>query len=252
MNDRPNQEPQAVPVSRTAPPPPPPPLRAVPLIPVKVVDARPPFAPLATLGLTTVPRAGDLITIDLAGRRVSYKVDFVSCEPYDNVADVTLACLPNQPATTSNQLDPAKVNEFIQSQDQAFQKLEAYSKTIIALGYAGLFGVWAYVRNVLSHRAIVATALLVGFSLLVYVVWEVGSMIQRTQLQHRFNRLLLNNPADQAKAISDYLVLIRADQTRAVSIWRVVLVLTVIPGFAGALILLYNILADLIGLPQRP
>jgi hypothetical protein len=162
MNDLTNQELQAdalapapaipAPVPATAGPP----LRAIPFIPVKVIDSRPPFAPLATLVLNVVPRPGDGITIDLAGRRVGYKVDFVNVDPYDAFAHVTLGCSPNQPAAASGQVDPAKINEFIQSQDQAFQKLEAYSKTIIVLGYAGLFALWGFVKDHLSHHAIVA------------------------------------------------------------------------------------------------
>ena len=35
-------------------------------------------------------------------------------------------CSPNQPAAAGGQIDPAKINEFIQSQDQAFQKLSEF------------------------------------------------------------------------------------------------------------------------------
>ena len=228
------------------------PLRAIPLIPVKVVDGRSPFAPLATLVLNTLPRPGDWITIDLAGRRVDYRVDFVKFDPYDALAHVTLGCSPNQPAAAAGQVDPAKINEFIQSQDQVFQKLEAYSKTIIVLGYAGLFAIWGFVKDHLSHRAIVLTAMLVGFSLMIYIAWEVASMIQRTMLQHRFNQAIKAHPADQAKAITDFVEESRNAQLRANRVWQVILVLTVGPGFAGALILLYNVFADLTGLPQLP
>ena len=217
-----------------------------------MIDSRPPYAPLATLVLNVVPRPGDGITIDLAGRRVGYKVDFVNVDPYDAFAHVTLGCSPNQPAAAGGQVDPAKINEFIQSQDQAFQKLEAYSKTIIVLGYAGLFALWGFVKDHLSHRAIVATAMLVGFSLIVYIAWEVGSMVQRTLLHKRFNQTINARPADQAKAITDYLGQTRAAEIRGTSIWLVVLVLTVVPGFAGALILLLNVFADLTGLPPWP
>jgi hypothetical protein len=103
-----------------------------------------------------------MITVDLAGRRVGYKVDFVNFEPYDAIAHVTVGCSPNQ-STAGVQGDPAKINEFIQSQEQSFQKLEAYSKTIIVLGYAGLFGIWGFVKDHLSHRAVLATAMLAGF-----------------------------------------------------------------------------------------
>ena len=202
--------------------------------------------------LTTVPRPGDLITIDLAGRRVSYKVAFVNFEPYDNDAQVTLGCSPNQPAATGGQVDPGKLYEFIQSQDQGFQKLEAYSKTIITLGYAGLFAIWAFVKDHLSHRAVLTTALLVGFSLIVYIAWEVMQMINRTALQLRFNRAINDQPVDQAKAISDYLAQTRAEAARGARSWRVILILTVVPGFVGAGLLIWNVFADLTGLPPWP
>ena len=113
------------------------------------------------------------------------------------------------------------------------RNLEAYSKTIITLGYAGLFAIWAFVKDHLSHRAVLTTALLVGFSLIVYIAWEVIQMIHRTTLQLRFNRAINDQPADQAKAISDYLGQTRAEATRGALIWRVILILTVVPGFVG-------------------
>jgi hypothetical protein len=229
MNDLTNQQPQAdtpasvpataAPVPATAGPL----LRALAFIPVKVVDARPPFAPLATLTLSGVPRPGDGITIDLAGRRVYHRVDFVNFDPSDAVAHVTLGCSPNQPTTAGGQVDPAKINEFIQRQDQIFQKLEAYSKTIIVLGYAGLFALWGFVKDHLSHRAVVTTAALVGFSLIVYIASEIVEMQLRGLLHHRFNKAAEASPADQAKAISDFIEQARTDQRRAAGRWRVIL-----------------------------
>jgi hypothetical protein len=253
MNDLPHREPQAAAASDTAPaqaPSPPP--AALAFTRVKVVDARPPNAPLATLPLNALPRPGDLITIDLAGRRVLYRVDFVNFNPYDNDAQVTLGCSPNQPAPAGVQTDPAKVAEYIQRQEQIFQKLEAYSKTIIVLGYAGLFALWGFVKDHLSHRAIVWTAALVGSSLIVYIAWEVGLMVQRALFQHRFNQALKANPADWAKAINDFVEQTRAAEIRGTGWWLVILIFTVVPGFAGALILLYNVFAELIGLRAWP
>lgn len=246
MNDLTNQEPQAAPASAT---PPAPPSRPYTYIPVKVVDAHPPYPPLGTLlHLTAVPRPGDLITVDLGGRRAGYKVDFVNFEPYDTIAHVTLGCSPNQPAA-GVQSDPARSNEFIQSQEQSFQKLEAYSKTIITLGYAGLFAIWAFVKDHISHRAVLTTAMLVGFSLVVYAAWEVWLMIQRTMLHDRFNRAIKDHPANPAKAINEFVEQVRSDEIRGTHVWKIILALTVVPGFAGALILIYNVFAELTGLP---
>jgi hypothetical protein len=212
----------------------------------------PPFAPLATIWLTTVPRPGDLINIDFAGRRVGYKVVFVNFDPYDSDAQVTLGCSPDQPMIAGGQVDPAKINEFIQQQEQIFQKLEAYSKTIIVLGYAGLFAVWGFVKDHLSHRAIVTTAALVGFSLIVYIASEIVWMTERPLLHVRLSKVVTARPGDQARAINDFVEQARTLQTRAPRSWWVILLLTVVPGFAGALILLYNALANLTGLPPLP
>jgi hypothetical protein len=201
--------------------------------------------------LTTVPRPGDWINIDLAGRRVGYKVVFVNFDPYDSDTQVTLGS-PDQPMIAGGQVDPAKITEFIQQQDQSFQKLEAYSKTIIVLGYAGLFAVWGFVKDHLSHRAIVTTAVLVGFSLVIYIASEISGMVQRSLVHVRFNKAVIERPGDQAKAINDFLEQARTAQMRAARSWWVILLLTVVPGFAGALLLLYNALADLTGLPPWP
>lgn len=41
-------------------------------------------------------------------------------------------------------------------------------------------------------------------------------------------------------------------KVRGGRIWMVIQILTVLPGFAGALILIYNVFANLTGLPQWP
>jgi hypothetical protein len=161
-------------------------------------------------------------------------------------------CSQGQSAIPGGQADPAKINEFIQQQDQFFQKFEAYSKTIIALGYAGLFAVWGFVKDHLQHRAVVATASLVGFSLIIYIASEILEMQLRGLLHYRFNKAIEARPADQANAINDFLKQARTAQRRGAARWRVILPQTVLPGFAGALLLLYNAFADLTGLPQWP
>ena len=74
----------------------------------------------------------------------------------------------------------------------------------------------------------------------------------RGLLHHRFNKAIEARSADQAKAISDFVEQARNAQRRAAGRWRVILPLTVVPGFAGALLLLYNVFADLTRLPPWP
>jgi hypothetical protein len=159
--------------------------------------------------------------------------------------------MPSYPINAS-QFEPARFNDFVQTNEQAFQKAESYSKTMIGLGYVGLFAIWSFVQTHLSHRAILATALLGGFSLIIYIVWEVTQMFHRSILQLRFNRALIDDPTNRAKAINDFLDQTRTNMARDGRIWFVILFLTVVPGFLAALILLYNIFAGLTGLWPLP
>ena len=238
------RRPRRLPRPRPLPPQPPRPPHAYPFIPIKVIDARGTQRtarhPLPKRG----PPAGRLDQDRPRGSGVVYKVDFVNFEPYDATAHVTLGCSPNQPAAAV-QSDPAKVNEFIQAQQQSFQKAEAYSKTIIGLGYVGLFAIWSFVKDHLSHRAVLLTAMLTGFSLIVFIAWEIWLMIWRTRLQDRFNLAIKDRPADTAKAINDFVEQMRNDEIRGTRVWKYIQIFTVIPGFAAALILMYNVLAEL-------
>ena len=96
------------------------------------------------------------------------------------------------------------------------------------------------------------TAALVGFSLIVYIASEIQGMIQRSLLYLRFNQAVAARPADQLKAINDFVEQARTAQMRVAGRWWVILLLTVVPAFTGALILLYNAFADLTGLPPLP
>ena len=44
----------------------------------------------------------------------------------------------------------------------------------------------------------------------------------------------------------------RAEAARGARSWRVILILTVVPGFVGAGLLIWNVFADLTGLPPWP
>jgi hypothetical protein len=217
--------------------------QAYPYIPLRVVDSKSPYPTISTIVLNSVPRPGDGIMVDLGGRRVGYTVNSVQFDPYDAI-HVAIGCVPSE-SLGSGHIESAQIKELIQTNEQSFQKGESYSKTMIGLGYVGLFAIWSFVQGHLSHRAILATALLAGFSLLIYIAWEIGQMFQRSILQLRFNKALRNEPANQAKAINDFVDQTRTNIARDGYIWMVVLFFTLVPGLLAALILIYNICAGL-------
>jgi hypothetical protein len=74
----------------------------------------------------------------------------------------------------------------------------------------------------------------------------------RSARQLRFNVALKNHPNDHAKAINDFVAQTRAAMVRGGRIWIVILLFTVLPGFLAALLLIYNVSADLAGLRSLP
>ena len=177
------------------------------LITVKLIDGRHPFPILAVYRLLAVPRPGDLINIDIQGRRPSYRVMWVNFDPSDTISHVTLGCLPNEIAGSAGQADEAKLKErmddFIKSQLQIFDKLDAYSKAIMLGAYAGLFAIWSFAKDGLTARTTEWVAILAGISLLIYISWEIVGMVSRAVRHHQFNPLINKSPSEFFKALDD-------------------------------------------------
>jgi hypothetical protein len=226
------------------------------LIPVRIVDARPPFPLLWTVSLSAVPHPGDGIMVGIEGRLVPYRVGFANFNPFDTVAHVTLGCTPqeapNSPEVINSDTLKQRMDDYIKSQMQLFDKAEAYSKALILAGYAGLFGVWSFTKDVLTARASEWIALLVGASLLIYVTWEIIAMVYRVTLHNRFNMLVHKTPSDFFKALDNLNQSWRSANVRDMRVWRLALGATVLLGYSGALLLLFNAAAKLIGLPPWP
>jgi hypothetical protein len=231
---------------------------------VRLLDPRPPYPAIETYLLAAVPRAGELINVAIRGTLYLYKVEWVFINPFDKVSQVNVAIsrtdqptwpLSNSQPTNTNQQDARQNNpfdQFIKAQLQLFEKGESYSKVIILLGYAGIFAVWNYVKDVLTVKGMMLSAISVGISLLVYVSWEIMLMYGRATAHNNFNRLIFKTPEEFAKAYEEFSENNRKQMVADVRFWRVMLLITIGFGYAGTLLLLYNAAAKLTGLPQLP
>ncbi len=56
-------------------------------------------------------------------------------------------------------------------QTQAFDKSQSYNNIIVTLGYAGFFAIWNFTNDNLVEFDRALIALLLGFSLLVFITW---------------------------------------------------------------------------------
>jgi hypothetical protein len=223
----------------------------VTLVPVRLVDARPPYPLLARYRLLAVPRPGDGIMIDFEGRRVPYRVIFVNFDPFNDLTHITLGCLPSAEAGNGKEVSEAKLkqqmDDYVDSQHRLFERADAYAKAILLAGYAGLFGIWSFARDVLTATVTEWVALLVGISLVLYITWGIIQMITGTTRRYQFNLLVNNNPRDFFKALADRRATERSILIRDNRIWLFVLIPMVVFGYAGAALLLWKVAVKLLG-----
>jgi hypothetical protein len=77
-------------------------------------------------------------------------------------------------------------------------------------------------------------------------------MATRAFRHHKFNLLINKSPSEFFKALEDLRLTERSSMIRDAWAWRFILFATAGTGLAAALLLLYNVAAKLIGLPQWP
>lgn len=76
-------------------------------------------------------------------------------------------------------------HELLEAQKElladTFSQARAYTNVLLAAGYAGFFGIWAFVRSYLTPGEVLWSALLAMVSLAMFVAWEVFGMYMRSR-----------------------------------------------------------------------
>jgi hypothetical protein len=133
----------------------------------------------------------------------------------------------------------AAVQKFVGDlQSNTYDKAAAYTTLIVGAGYVGFFAIWGWVAPYLQRWETLSSALLIGSSLLMYVLWQVYGMITNAYSQMRIAKVIVAPNADVPKAFKDYENAARRAQSRIAIIQPLALWTTVAPGVTGALILL--------------
>lgn len=129
----------------------------------------------------------------------------------------------------------------------------AYDSAITVAGYGAFFGLWAGVAKDITPVARAATAFLMGTSLLLYILWTLGSMVARHRFDAQFAASMKKNQ-DAATAFLEWDAIERTKQAYLLWVqsrfWLPVFGTTVFLGLSGTLVLIYNSLAVATGLPQ--
>jgi hypothetical protein len=93
---------------------------------------------------------------------------------------------------------------------------------------------------------------LVGISLILYVSWEIFGMIQRAVGQAKFLALVDKSPTNFFQLLDQQEAENRRIGRRSFLAWKVVFTPTIVTGYAGALLLIYNAAASIFGFMQWP
>jgi hypothetical protein len=148
-------------------------------------------------------------------------------------------------------LERQKVDAVINFASAVFDKAAAYENIIIAAGYVAFFSVWAATAEHLTRTAVLWSGGLISISLIAYVMWHVLQMSVRLKTQPAFGKIVQDNPAPdeflrrwqevETQQNKDSIIMLR--------VWPYFFLTSLVTGLAGGVLLAYNSLAVVTGLP---
>lgn len=113
---------------------------------------------------------------------------------------------------------------------EVYRGSTAYTNLIVASGYASAFAVWSFARHYLTAKSEVYVALLLIFSISIFVAWNVYQMICMYRVVAAHKRSMSSDVTDVEswkRATQDRALSVARMQTRFALYWVVVLVATI-------------------------
>lgn len=126
----------------------------------------------------------------------------------------------------------------------SYSKASTYTNVVIVAGYVVFFTIWNSLKTSLSPFLALTSALCLTLSAVIFVLFEVYKMISTSVHIRKLSKLL--NQEDPQKIIADSKREILKVERIGFKVWLIALLPTVVFGLAGASILLYGFLSNLI------
>jgi hypothetical protein len=141
---------------------------------------------------------------------------------------------------------------LMETQSASFNFATAYTTVIIFGGYASLFTIWSYTREHLPKITSYRVALLMGVSILCFVLFEVFKMLLVSRELLKVRELLVNR-LSPSEFLEKREKLAREShnltQKLVLPVWAIILVVTVLTG-VGASVLLLSAFATELAFPS--
>jgi hypothetical protein len=150
--------------------------------------------------------------------------------------------------------DKLRVQEFIEMQTKilsaAYEKAMAYTNLIIVAGYASFFALWQLTKDHLNRNQVLWSALLMLFSITLFVVFEIYKAYYSSRTLLYFGKILSDpeNQSSLARLVSEIEKYNLDDRKRYVRFgrtWHIVFIVTVFSGLSAAVILVYALVRSL-------
>ncbi|HEV2115023.1 MAG TPA: hypothetical protein VGR48_03285 [Terriglobales bacterium] len=129
------------------------------------------------------------------------------------------------------------LRELREIQNQLFDKASNYTRLILGLGYGGFFAAWSGTKQNLSSMELVSSALLVTFSLFLYVAFEIWQARMASVIAMRF-ALAVSDTSGPSEALERFRVSSQKLNRKYFAVWKVVFHTCAVAGLLGALILI--------------
>ncbi|HET9177451.1 MAG TPA: hypothetical protein VFQ24_03750 [Terriglobia bacterium] len=136
--------------------------------------------------------------------------------------------------------------ELIDFQKTMYDKATTYTKVIMGLGYGGFFAAWSGTKGYLSPKLLVGSALLVTFSLVLFVLYEICETMISSYLSVDFANTLSKPGINVSAALLAHKDKMSRSVRPLLSLWKVTFPLSALTGLSGAGILIYAFVASLV------
>jgi hypothetical protein len=151
--------------------------------------------------------------------------------------------MPPVEPTSRPPIVPAELIDF---QKTMYDKATTYTKVIMGLGYGCFFAAWSGTKAYLSPKLLVGSALLVTFSLVLFVLYEICETMITSYLSVDFANTLSKPGTNVSAALLAHKDKMSRLTRPLVSFWKVTFPLSALTGLAGAGILIYAFVASLV------
>jgi hypothetical protein len=150
----------------------------------------------------------------------------------------------------------SRMQAMLDEQTRAiFDRTRDYNNTVVTIGYASFFAIWAFTRDQLPASVSLHVALCMGLSIFLFVIFVVIDMLFLTfvtvqfsrKLRHKFDFRTLDEAVQQSEAhatnAEQFQKQVRVASLSILVVWPFFFLPSLGLGVYAALLLMYNFLA---------